>query len=116
MTDPTAYVTAKIASAVGGFFGGASLMSFIRPQTIGEAFARGAISTGAAIIFAGPVLHLIDARTDWEWQMLAGAVVGFCAYSVMGAVANWMIKHRDLDIVEAVHKVRKPHSSKGDKP
>lgn len=106
MTDPTSFVTAKIASAIGGFFGGASLMSFIRPQTIGEAFARGGISTGAAIIFAGPSLHLIGARTDWEWQLMAGGVVGFTAYSVMGAIANWMIKHRDADIIELVHRAR----------
>jgi hypothetical protein len=113
MADPASFVTAKIASAIGGFFGGASLMSFIRPQTIGEAFARGGISTGAAIIFAGPSLDLIGARVDWEWQLMAGGVVGFVAYSVMGAVANFMVKHREADIVELVNRTRQSGSSRG---
>jgi len=106
MGDPSTYVTAKIASAIGGLFGGMSMMSFVKPRTIGEAFARGGISTGAAIIFATPLLVTFSLPTNWEMQLMAGGTVGFVAYSILGAVANFFAKNRDDDIVDLANKVR----------
>lgn len=106
MGDPTTYVTAKIASAIGGLFGGMSMMSFIKPRTISEAFARGGISTGAAIIFATPLLTTLNLSSNWEMQLMAGGTVGFVAYSILGAVANFFSKNREDDIVDLANKVR----------
>lgn len=106
MADPTSYVTAKIASMIGGFFGGAAILTFIRPKTIGEAFMRGGVSVGSAIIFAGPLLKILDLSTDWESQAMAGFVIGFLAYSVLGMVANFLIKNNNKDIVEAVKELK----------
>lgn len=106
MGDPSTYVTAKIASAIGGLFGGMSMMSFIKPRTISEAFARGGISTGAAIIFATPLLIALSLPTNWEMQLMAGGTVGFVAYSILGAVANFFSRNKDDDIVDLANKVR----------
>lgn len=106
MADPSHYITAKIASAIGGFFGGAAMMTFIRPKTIGEAFIRGGVSTGSGIIFSDPLLRYIDFAINWENQLLTGAIVGFLAYSILGAVANFFQKNRDDDIFTFVKKAK----------
>lgn len=106
MGDPGSYVTAKIASAIGGLLGGMSIMTFIRPRTISEAFARGGVSTGAAIIFATPVLTALSLPTNWEMQLMSGGIIGFLAYSVLGATARFLAKNQNDDIVELAHKVR----------
>lgn len=107
MAEPSSYIVTKIASAIGGFFGGAAIMTFIRPKTISEAFVRGAISTGSAIIFAEPLLKMVYEHSDWEFQLASGAIVGFIAYSVLGAVANFFIIHQRDDIVTVIKKVRR---------
>lgn len=106
MGDPGSYITAKIASAIGGLLGGMSIMTFIKPRTISEAFARGGVSTGAAIIFATPVLTALSLPTHWEMQLMSGGIIGFLAYSVLGAVARFLVKTQDDDIVEIAQKVR----------
>jgi hypothetical protein len=106
MPDPVSYLSTKIASAIGGFLGGAAIMTFIKPKTIPEAFIRGAISTGSAIIFADPVLQSLALREDWNFQLAAGALVGFIAYSVLGAVANFFKQNQKDDIVTLVKKAK----------
>lgn len=107
MSDPSAYLTSKIASAVGGLFGGAGMMSFIKPRSVSEAFTRGGISTGSAIIFAAPSLKLLGLGGDWEMQLMAGAIIGFVAYSLLGAVANFFETNKHADIVELLKKAKK---------
>lgn len=107
MGDPASYITAKIASMIGGFFGGAAILTFIRPKTIGEAFIRGGVSVGSAVIFAVPLLKMMELRTDWESQAMAGFIIGFLAYSVLGMVANFLVKNHNKDIVEAVKELKK---------
>ena len=100
------YLTQKLTAALGGLLGGASIMSYIRPHSIGEAFARGGTSTGAAIIFAGPCLFALGLPAGWEMQLVSGFVIGFVAYSVLGAVANFLDRHKDKDITELVKVAR----------
>lgn len=106
MADPTSYLTAKIAAMIGGFMGGAAILSFIRPKSVGEAFIRGGVSVGSAIIFSTPFLKVFDLSQDWEGQLMAGAVVGFLSYSILGMVANFLMKTSDKDIVEVVKEIR----------
>jgi len=106
MADLPTYVTTKIASAIGGLFGGFMLMTFIKPKTINESFTRGAVSTGSAIIFADPVLQITNAPQNWELQIMSGAVIGFVAYSVLGAVARFFDRNADSDIVDMVNQVK----------
>lgn len=106
MSDPTGFVTTKIASMVGGLFGGAAILTFIRPKTIGEAFTRGGISVGSSVIFSSPLISLMEMKENWESQLMAGFVIGFLAYSILGMVANLLVKHQDKDIVTVVKEIK----------
>lgn len=108
MTDPTGFFTSKIASMVGGLFGGAAILTFIRPTTIGEAFTRGGISAGSAIIFGVPILEAMSMSTTWEFQLMAGFCVGFVAYSTLGMIANFLVKNEKRDVVEVIQEIRQP--------
>ena len=101
------YLVTKIASMIGGFFGGAVILTFIRPQTIGEAFIRGGVSTGSAVIFSAPIINWIGIDNNWESQLMAGFLIGFVAYSVLGMVANFLIKNQNKDIVETIKEIKK---------
>lgn len=106
MAEPISYISAKIAAMIGGFLGGAAILTFIRPQTIGEAFMRGGVSVGSATIFSMPFLDLINMNPNWENQAMAGFIVGFIAYGVLGMVANFLMKNQNKDIVEVVKDVK----------
>jgi hypothetical protein len=115
MADPTHYLTAKIASAIGGLIGGFGMMTFVRPKTISEAFTRGGVSTGAAIIFAGPLLSLMEIPANWEMQLMSGGIIGFLSYSLLGAVANFFRKNQEKDIFELADTARS-QSKRAGKP
>jgi hypothetical protein len=106
MADLTTYFGAKLAAMVGGFFGSAAILTFIRPKTIGEAFIRGGVSVGSAIIFSTPLLEFLTLKMNWEYQMMSGFIIGFVSYSVLGMVANFLIKYQYKDIVEAVKAIK----------
>lgn len=107
MGDPFSYLTAKIASMIGGLLGGAAILAYIKPKTVGEAFVRGGISVGSAIIFATPLIELAKFKVDWDTQLMGGFCVGFVAYSVLGMVANFLRKNQNKDIVEAVQQIKR---------
>lgn len=107
MTDPTTgFISAKLASMIGGLLGGAAILTFIKPQTIGEAFLRGGVSVGSAILFSSPILRALDLPDDWDFQAMAGFVVGFLAYSLLGMVANFLLKHKNSTITDAANDIR----------
>lgn len=106
MTDPSGFFAAKIASMIGGLFGGLAIFTFIKPQTIGEAFIRGGVSVGSALLFSVPILKAFNFPTDWDFQAMAGFIVGFLAYSILGMVANFLIKHKNHTITEAANDLR----------
>ena len=116
MVDATAYITTKIASAIGGLVGGFTMMSYIKPKTINEAFTRGAVSCGSAIIFAVPIMQIFNAAENWQMQLMFGALVGFVSYSVLGASARFFEKTKEYDIVEIVNKVRGKNENKNRAP
>lgn len=108
MTDPTGYLSAKIVSMIGGFFGGAAILTFIRPKTIGEAFIRGGVSVGTSIIFSDPLITYLNLVNNWDTQLMAGFCTGFVAYSVLGMVANFLAKTKDDDITQVWGRFRNP--------
>lgn len=107
MADPTGYLTAKVASMVGGLFGGFAILTFIKPKTVSEAFMRGGMSVGCATVFGQPLLEIAGISSNWESQLMSGFCVGFLAYTILGMVANFMIKNQDKDIVQVVKEVKK---------
>lgn len=101
------YITAKIASIIGGFFGGSAILTFIRPKTIGEAFMRGGVSVGASTTFAVPILEWIKLSNTWENQLCSAFIAGFLAYSVLGMIANFLLKNQNKDILEVAKELKK---------
>jgi hypothetical protein len=108
MSDPSGFLATKVASMIGGLFGGAAILTFIRPKTIGEAFTRGGVSVGSAIIFGVPLLEWFKITPTWEAQLMAGFCVGFVSYSVLGMIANFLEKHQDKDIAQVASELRNP--------
>lgn len=100
------YLYAKVAAAVGGFFGGSAILTYIRPKTISEAFTRGATSVGSAVVFSAPLLRFAGIEDTWETQLMAGFCVGFIAYSLLGMIANFLSKNHDKDIKEVYDDLR----------
>lgn len=107
MGDPASYLTAKIASMVGGLFGGFAILTFIKPQTVSEAFIRGGISVGSAMVFTQPLLTIWDISNNWETQLMGGFCVGFLAYTILGMIANFLSRNQHRDIVEVVKDIKK---------
>jgi len=107
MVDPATYIYAKIASMIGGLFGGFAILTFIKPKTISEAFMRGGCSVGSAMVFGQPLLIFFDIHSNWETQLMSGFCVGFIAYTILGMVANFMMRHQHRDIVAAVRNAKK---------
>lgn len=100
----TTFIGAKIASALGGLFGGLAVMAYMKPISILDATVRGGISTGAAIIGATLVIDIAHWPDIVEYYAIAGAVIGFSAWSVLGACARVFIKveKNKLDAIEVV--------------
>lgn len=112
MSEPISYISAKVAAMVGGFLGGAAILTFIRPKSISEAFIRGGVSVGSATIFSSPILDIINIDPNWENQSMAGFIVGFIAYGVLGMVANFLLKYQNKDIVEVVKEIKNGEDKK----
>lgn len=103
MGEPGSYFTAKIASAVGGLLGGSTLMFYIKPKTVGEAFIRGGISVGSAIIFAASLAEAFGMKSSWESHLMSGTIVGFCAYFILGMLANFFVKYQKKTPVDVIN-------------
>ena len=104
--DVSSYVTEKLTAAVSGLAGGSSMMAYVRPLTITEAFTRGGTSTACAVIFGPPVLLLLGLPTSWEMQIPAGFIIGFVSYSLLGLIANTLRKYHATDLVNLVRAAR----------
>lgn len=107
MIDPGSYFSTKVMSMIGGFFGGAAILTFIKPQTVGEAFVRGSVSTGSAMIFGIPLLDFLVLHNNWENQLMSGFCIGFMSYSILGMIANFLRKNQNNDIIETIKEIRK---------
>ena len=97
----------KIAAAVGGLFGGLAVMAFMKPSTLLDATIRGGISTGSAIIGSTLLIDTMNWSNAVEYHAIAGAIIGFCAWSVLGMFARFFIKadKNKLDVIEAVSAI-----------
>ena len=91
---------------IGGLIGGAAILTFIKPKTIGEAFIRGGVSVGSSILFSTPILRSMELPVDWDYQLMVGFLIGFISYSILGMVANFLIKHNNNTIADAANDLR----------
>jgi hypothetical protein len=107
MGDIGGYIMTKATSMIGGFLGGATILAFIKPQTVSEAFIRGSVSTGSATIFGIPILMWLDFQNTLENQLMIGFCVGFLSYSILGMIANFLKKHKDSSIDDVIKDIKK---------
>lgn len=107
MGDIGGYIMTKATSMIGGFLGGATILAFIKPKSIGEAFIRGSVSTGSATIFCIPLMMWLDLQNNWENQLMMGFCIGFLSYSILGMVANFLKKHKDDSIDDVIKDIKK---------
>lgn len=106
-SEPIIYASAKVFSGVGGMTGGFSLMAFIKPKGIWDAAIHGGVSTFAGVVFSGPVLKYFEiAPNDWEFQMMAGFIIGFGAWFVMSAIANFFKINEGKDILTVAQQTK----------
>jgi len=104
MSVTATFIGSKIAAACGGLFGGLAIMAFMKPISILDATIRGGISTGTAIIGSTLLMDVMSWPDIIEYHAIAGAVIGFSAWSVLGACARVFIKveKNKLDAIEVV--------------
>lgn len=95
MTDPLTPLMAKVLSGFGGFVGGATFMAFYRPKNVWDAAIRSSVSTMCAIIGSGPLLDYMELPHKSDYIIFAGAVIGFCAWSVLTLLARTLLKIQD---------------------
>ena len=113
----------KIDAAIGGLFGGLSVMAFMKPTTLLDATIRGGISTGTAIIGSTLMIDTMNWSDAVEYHAIAGALIGFCAWGVLGMCARVFIKveQNKLDIIQVstsmnnLEEVMKPAAPKARK-
>ena len=101
------FIGAKLAAACGGLFGGLAVMAFMKPSTLLDATIRGGISTGAAIIGSTLMIDTMDWSNAVEYHAVAGAIIGFCAWSVLGMCARVFIKveKNKLDAIQVASAI-----------
>ena len=101
------FIGAKLAAACGGLFGGLAVMAFMKPSTLLDATIRGGISTGAAIIGSTLMIDAMNWSDAVEYHAIAGAIIGFCAWSVLGMCARVFIKveQNKLDAIQVASAI-----------
>ena len=99
---PVTLIGAKIAAACGGLFGGLAVMAFMKPSTLLDATIRGGISTGTAIIGSTLMIDAMEWSNIIEYHAISGAIIGFCAWGVLGMCARVFIKveKNKLDVIQ----------------
>ena len=107
-TGATAFLLHKIASGVGGMLGGLAMFAFWKPLNMLDACIRSGISTGSAVIFAMPVLELLELRVDMDLALVSGAIIGFFAWSILSMIARMLKRfdREDKDLIDAIKEIR----------
>ena len=100
--EPAADMIVKAVSAAGGFLGGSSLLVYMKPASIKEALMRVAVTTVAATMTAPAIsLKLLDNDSP---EVLGGVAfgIGFVAWNVLGAIAQFFANRQGQDIKQIV--------------
>lgn len=100
-------IIVKAVSAAGGFLGGSSLLVYMKPASLKEALMRVLVTTITALMTAPAIsLKLLDNETP---EVLGGVAfgIGFIAWNVLGAIAQFFATRQGQDIAQIVKGVNK---------
>ena len=105
------WITAKITSFIGGILGGLSVLAYIPPKNFREAYIRGGVSVGFALMLAQPILLQLGLEMKssqiWIYELAVAFICGFVGYSVMNWVANFLSKNASSDVLEVYANIKK---------
>lgn len=105
--------SSKMISAIGGFLGGASLLMFMKPTSTVDGVRRIIVASVAATMLA-PIAaaKIFDATANNDSQILMGCAfgVGFVAWNILGAVAQYFANRQGKDIVQLAKDVKPTES------
>jgi len=111
------YLSAKLSSFLGGLLGGLSILSFLPPRNIKDAFIRGGVSVGFAVIFAQPILGQLGLEFKesdrYIYESAVAFICGFIGFALMSSVAKFIIKNEGSDIFEVAEKIKSKTRKKG---
>ena len=105
--EQAAEIIVKAVSAAGGFLGGSSLLVYMKPASLKEAIVRVGVTTVTALMTAPAIsLKLLDNETP---EVLGGVAfgIGFIAWNVLGAIAQFFAARQGQDIAQIVKGVNK---------
>lgn len=97
----------RVLCLIGGFLGGTSMMLYMRPASIADALRRIVVSVVLAAMVAEPVAERIFSKLNSEVVMGTSFVLGFIAWSILGAIAKFFEARQGDDIVQMVAAVKK---------
>lgn len=105
--EQTVQVLQRLISTAGGFLGGTSLLMFIKPTGIGDAFGRIVVSTATATMLTGFICRKAGLDEDQsETLMAVSFAVGFLAWNILGAIALYFARRQDKDVSELIKEVK----------
>ncbi len=70
-------------------------MAFLKPKGVWDAAVRSSVSTAAAIIGTVPLLDYFELKTNSDHLLAAGAIIGFCSWSVLTLLARFLMRIQD---------------------
>lgn len=107
-------IGARWMSIAGGFLGGTSLMVYLRPTSFGNAVIRAFVSTASAAALTHLVASKVFGVVDGDPEIYMGIAfgIGFVAWSMLGAVAQFFENRKGQDAVEIIKGVKDGISDK----
>lgn len=89
----------ELISAVGGFLGGLSVLIYMRPANTMDGVRRVVISVVASVLGSSAIAFKVFGAKDPEYVMMVAFLIGFCAWSLLGAIAKFFEGQKHQDIV-----------------
>lgn len=102
---PDSMTGIHLVSAAGGFLGGMSILVYMKPSNLTDALRRIVVGTVAAVFGAEALADKLFGSKDPEYLMMTAFAIGFCAWSLLGAVAKFFEGRQDQDILQMAKSV-----------
>jgi hypothetical protein len=96
---PTDPIYLHIVAGSGGFLGGLSMLVYMRPSGMSDGFRRLVLSTVAGSLLAGVMAEKLFGGKEPELIAASAFLIGFTAWSLLGAVAKFFENRQQDDIL-----------------